>query len=286
MSHHSRRLLILAAVLATTNSMAFGSATAEIRTDGLVISSFNNGSGDHISETNVAPDDKVSPRIIGGSPASTNTYPWVVIVGKGCGGALIAPTKVLTAGHCADKATTIIVGRDKNHGSGGRQFTVTARSKAPHFQTISESPDLHFDDVAVLTLDKAVSGVTPVNFAGPDDGGLYQPGNTGTVFGWGAHSDGHLAKATVPVVSDSCFDMGGPYKNDKQSPAAMKRSLFCAGDTMHDACSGDSGGPLLINGKLAGIVSGGGTNGDCAQKGKPGTYSRVSNYSKWIGQHL
>lgn len=263
--------------------MAFGSATAEVGTDGLLGSAFNNGSIDHISATDVAPEGKVSPRIIGGSAASTNTYPWVVLVGKDCGGALIAPTKVLTAGHCAN-ATTVIQGRDKKSGSDGRQFAVTAHVIAPHFQTISKNPDLHFDDVAVLTLEKAVSGVTPVNLAGAEDGGLYQPGNTGTVFGWGAHSDGgHLAKATVPVVSDSCFDV--KYKNDKQSPDAMKRSLFCAGDTTHDACSGDSGGPLLINGKLAGIVSGGGHDDGCAQDGYPGTYSRVSNYSKWIQKH-
>lgn len=139
--------------------------------------------------------------------------------------------------------------RQSNHNySGTRQKVGFGRSTvhcdrraiAPHFQIISSSPDLHFDDVAVLTLEKAVSGVTPVKFADSDNGGLYQSGNTGTVFGWGDHSDRHLAKATVPVVSDSCFDV--KYKNDKQSPAAMKQSLFCAGDTMHDACNGDSGG--------------------------------------------
>ncbi|MBV9139964.1 MAG: serine protease [Pseudonocardiales bacterium] len=225
------------------------------------------------------------PRVIGGSAASTKDYPWVVkLVGTNCGGVLIAPKKVLTAGHCAQKAKKIVQGRDASSGSGGREFAVTDRAVAAHFQVISGSPDLHFDDVAVLTLDKEVTGVTPVKFASENDGDLYRQGNTGTVFGWGAHSGGHLAKATVPVVSDSCFD--GPYRNDKQNPASMKRSLFCAGDTKHDACDGDSGGPLLINDEVAGIVSGGGINGGCAQKGYPGTYSRVSNYSKWIHQHL
>lgn len=235
--------------------------------------------------TDVAPDDEISPRIIGGSAASTKSYPWVVeLVGASCGGALIAPKKVLTAGHCAGEATAIVQGRDKSSGLGGRKFTVTARAIAPHFQLISSSPDLHFDDVAVLTLQEAVTGVTPVKFASPNSGGLYGPGNTGAVFGWGKHSGGHLTKATVPVVSDSCSD--GPYRNSKQNPTSMKQSLVCAGDTRHDACDGDSGGPLLINGELAGIVSGGGINGGCAQQGYPGTYSRVSNYSNWINQHL
>lgn len=205
------------------------------------------------------------------------------LVGAPCGGALIAPAKVLTAGHCAG-ATKVVQGRDTSSGSDGREFTITAHAIAPHFQLISSSPDLHYDDVAVLTLDKAVTGVIPVKIASPNNGGLYQPGHIGTVFGWGMHSGGHLAKATVPVVSDSCFD--APYLNGKQDSTSMKRSLFCASDTNHDACDGDSGGPLLINGELAGIVSGGGIKGGCAQKGYPGTYSRVSNYSDWIRQHL
>lgn len=266
-------MFTLVSIIAAASSITFGSANAEPRADAAVAEQFH-----------AAPDNDVAPQIIGGSPVSTRTYPWVVqLIGAGCGGALIAPTKVLTAGHCAG-ATKIVQGRDRSSGSGGREFRVKARSVAPHFQFISSSPDLHFADVAVLTLDKAVTGVTPVKFAGPHDSGLYRPGNTGAVFGWGAHSGGHLAKATVPVVSDSCFD--GPYRNSKHSPAAMKRSLFCAGDTKHDACDGDSGGPLVIDGELAGIVSGGGINGGCAQKGYPGTYSRVSNYSNWIHRQL
>lgn len=282
MFHRSRRLFTLVAVLAVANGIAFGSATAETRTD--VFSTRAGTDSVTVPVTYVARDGELSPRVIGGSAASTKTYPWVVkLVGTDCGGALIAPKKVLTAGHCA-RATKIVQGRDASSGSGGREFAVTARAVAPRFQLISVSPDLHFDDVAVLTLEKEVTGVTPVKFASSNDGDLYRPGNTGMVFGWGAHSVGHLAEATVPVVSDSCFD--GPYRNGKQDPASMKRSLFCAGDTKHDACDGDSGGPLLINDELAGIVSGGGINGGCAQKGYPGTYSRVSNYSNWIHQHL
>jgi secreted trypsin-like serine protease len=278
MHHRSRLLLTFAVVLAAVGTSSGSAADAsESEATGVTSSAA-------APATDVATNDKISPRIIGGSAVSTKNYPWVVqLVGAGCGGALIAPTKVLTAGHCA-AATAIIQGRDTSSGSGGREFTVTARAVAPHFQLISDSPDLHFNDVAVLTLGKAVTGVTPVKFASPNDGGLYRPGAIGTVFGWGAHSGGRLAKATVPVVSDSCFD--GPYRNDKRNPASMKRSLFCAGDTKHDACDGDSGGPFLINGQLAGIVSGGGINGGCAQKGYPGTYSRVSNYSNWIRQHL
>lgn len=280
MHHRSRRLFTFLAVLTIVGTSSGSTAAAP---EGEAAGLITNPAA--VLATGVPSDDEISPRIIGGLATSTKNYPWVVnLVGASCGGALIAPKKVLTAGHCAKATTAIVQGRDMSSDLNGREFTVTARAVAPHFQFISNSPDLHFDDVAVLTLEKAVTGVTPVNFATPNNGGLYRPGNIGTVFGWGAHSGGHLAKATVPVVSDSCFD--GPYRNDQKNPTSMKRSLFCAGDTKRDACDGDSGGPLLIDSELAGIVSGGGINGGCAQKGYPGTYSRVSNYSDWIHQHL
>ena len=62
--------------------------------------------------------------------------------------------------------------------------------------------------------------------------------------------------------------------------------MFCAGYERggRDACLGDSGGPMMCqreDGKwlLLGITS----NGDgCGRAGRPGVYTKVSNYLKWI----
>ena len=55
--------------------------------------------------------------------------------------------------------------------------------------------------------------------------------------------------------------------------------MFCAESKPNDACSGDSGGPAVINGKLAGVIS----NGyDCATGRFPGVYTKIYKYHDWV----
>jgi secreted trypsin-like serine protease len=51
-------------------------------------------------------------------------------------------------------------------------------------------------------------------------------------------------------------------------------------DQLHDTCSGDSGGPLIVNGAVAGVTSGGIGLMDC-----PSVLSfdtNVARYRSWI----
>ena len=106
-------------------------------------------------------------------------------------------------------------------------------------------------------------------------------GEMGTITGWGATDEAeqiyprHLMVASVPIVDrDRCnkaFMLVGGINFD----------MLCAGldEGGTDACHDDSGGPLVVQGKLAGIVSFG---VQCAIAGFPGIYASVADLRDFV----
>uniref|UniRef100_A0A286XIW5 Transmembrane serine protease 11A n=1 Tax=Cavia porcellus TaxID=10141 RepID=A0A286XIW5_CAVPO len=89
-----------------------------------------------------------------------------------------------------------------------------------------------------------------------------------------------LREARVKTISNAVCKQPFVYGND------IKFGMFCAGylEGIYDACRGDSGGPLVVRDNtdtwyLIGIVSWG---DNCGQKNKPGVYTDVTYYRRWI----
>jgi secreted trypsin-like serine protease len=227
----------------------------------------------------------VSPMIVGGTRASTSTYPWVVYLAttsgsQFCGGTLTKANKVVTAAHCVKgrtpASTRVVHGRDDKQSTAGTVASVTKIWVHPSYTTATAGYD-----VAVLTLDRNISSAT-LPLATPSDTALYTAGNSALILGWGTTSSGgsasrYLLQANVPLTSDAtCKTAYSQYSNT---------SMVCAGYPQGgtDTCQGDSGGPLVFGGKLIGDTSWG---RGCAAAGYPGVYGRIAPYYSVITAQL
>jgi secreted trypsin-like serine protease len=121
------------------------------------------------------------------------------------------------------------------------------------------------NDTAVLTL--AQPQHRPVVPVAPARGG------SGTVIGWGATGSGfdlfhaQLESATVPMVPDRVCAAAYGASFDP-------RDMTCAGSPKADTGMFDSGGPLLVDGKLVAITS---WASGTARPGFPGVYALLNH---------
>jgi trypsin len=236
-----------------------------------------------------------SSAIVGGHAAAAGAYPSVAEIHLGksflCTGTLIAPTWVMTAGHCGSltgatgfgspaawPAPLIDVYLGSNQAGQG--------ALAPVSQVIVE-PDYLATSGYDITLLRLASPATqaPTRVAGATEGGLWTAGTSETIVGWGTTSEGGdtpdtLQEANVPITTDAYC--AGAYSDF--DPATMVCAGFPQGGV--DTCQGDSGGPLFGRTgagalKLVGATSFG---EGCAQAGKPGVYARVADTAlrEWV----
>jgi V8-like Glu-specific endopeptidase len=229
-----------------------------------------------------------SARIIGGSEASPDSYPWMTSLQSSsgehiCGASLISPQWVATAAHCIEDAVAsdlqVVIG-DYN-----LQSKDTGEVKRSVKRVIAH-PDYNEDhDIAILELSEAVDKA-PVEMISLAQLKSLTAGTSLTVMGWGNRAtEGEdfpdkLHEVNVPLVStEQC------KQNYSSVGVDITDNMICAGfaEGGKDSCQGDSGGPLLIQQDSKWLQLGVVSFGEgCAAPNYPGVYTNIANYGEWI----
>lgn len=232
------------------------------------------------STADPAPATRPGRDVVGGDRAADGEFGWAVRLSMGCGGSLIAPRVVLTAGHCVtgsgkNKSIAVVGGVTDLTAAGAVHARSSRVYRSSGFQNETRGQDW-----ALIKLNHALDlPLLDLEPEEPADGEL-------TVVGWGQTSELSLAQerrlryASVDVVPDA--DCARAYQ--RIGISVVEGESICAARPGVDACQGDSGGPLVRrtgDGEWAqvGIVSWG---LGCAREGYPGVYTQISAFREEI----
>lgn len=225
----------------------------------------------------------VNMSIVNGRAASECAWPWQIRLPEpGCGGTLIAPDWVLSAGHCNYPAPEIAWAglHNSSQTAGAQSRRIVERHRHPSYH----QPEWYSNDLLLLRLESPFELSECVNTACLPEAEV----PTGTqcwISGWGALSEGGsfpeiLQEVAVDVKSQ--WDCEDSYGED-----SFTSDMMCANGRnsggIADACQGDSGGPFVCESDGQWFVQGATSWGKgCANSASPGVYSRTAYNREWI----
>ncbi|XP_018580340.1 trypsin-1-like [Anoplophora glabripennis] len=243
-----------------------------------------------------------SGRIFGGSDAVWGEFPSIVslqycllgICQHSCGATILSSRWLLTAAHCftelpAIGSLSVLAGiLNQDDANPERQFvSINKYILHPDYEG-----GVNPHDIALIRLSSALilsSVVQPSRLPRQDS----EPAGRAFTAGWGSYGGiilpqmpNTLQRVNVPIVPIEVCDESLTRILQREPHPLHFEGNVCTGPLTEpiSVCSGDSGGPLLQDGEVIGVVSWGIV--PCGNSQAPSVFVKVSHYVDWISANV
>lgn len=227
------------------------------------------------------------PRIVGGKELGVAQCPHhaayfvrykSIYLKYQCGGSILTHDWVLSAAHCVDPEArvqgAILVGTLSKTLTGVEPIDI--KRTVIHMNYAYSDNENKYDFVLFrleipLTFNKSVRPIQlPMPHAQVPDGSKVFVAGFGRLSELGESSDKLMGVQLIKIGQEEC----------KKTIRSISKVHICAiGENGEDSCFGDSGGGLVYNNTLFGVVSFG---RGCGRPGMPGVYAAVAEVTEWI----
>nr|XP_032628821.1 mast cell protease 1A-like [Chelonoidis abingdonii] len=225
--------------------------------------------------------------IIGGREARPYSRPYMAFVETKtgpestteCGGFLVQEDFVLTAAHCTNAPTVVILGAHDLSQKERTQQVIQVRCKIPHEDFDRTTLE---NDIMLLQLERRAvrnNAVKPIPLSPASF--LLKPEAMCSVAGWG-RTGVHMVRPATRL-QEVTLKMADDKQCELFFNSFNRTSMICMGNIKRKQSSfkGDSGGPLVCNGLAQGIVSYGKNSGL-----PPAVYTRISTFIPWLRKKM
>ncbi|XP_013364391.1 PREDICTED: kallikrein-4-like, partial [Chinchilla lanigera] len=220
----------------------------------------------------------IRKRVTDGFPCTRHSHPWIAALfhnyEQHCSGVLVHPQWVLSAAHCWKPSYTVGLGLHGLHDwyePGSQMIKASLSVIHPEYDKSKHANDIMLVKLNTRVVESDTIRIIPIASQCPT------AGTRCLLAGWGQLLNGYfpldLHCAVIPLLSDNYCRL--------VLDTLYHESIFCAaGEGRKDACQFDSGGPLICNGLLQGLVSWG--SNPCGIPGFPGFYTNLCKFKEWI----
>jgi len=253
------------------------------------------------------------PFVFGGQEAKPGQFPFMVSfvykrsrqdVENFCGGVLITSRHVLTAAHCfkgrrpsewsSRGDIDVRIGLSNLEDRERNPANIKTVTLHPRYEEIKGGREGVINDLCIVTLDREVSspqvclGGTRTKDRKNRKAVVIGFGKTTRSKFTGSQQDKLRFAYLDEITNSECQRKYNDYYRRSTHKPRITREMICAGNEEADACSGDSGSPLLwLNSDLrwmvGGVVSFGPSS--CGNKA-PGVYAKVETSLDWIRSQI